>query len=111
MFRLWYRQIMAKETRYCFATALKSIADEYEMTVGQFIDYVAPKGTRIYRFRDHVFKKPFTPYYDAYKGHLFTIDQKTPHPQDPNGHVWLECVSSPSVKVDGFIDIGDILPV
>jgi hypothetical protein len=60
----------------------------------------------LYSFHPRVFEHPYTPYYDAYKGHLFRIVRYSPEADD---HVLLECVSYPQVKVDGYVDIDDIL--
>lgn len=62
----------------------------------------------LYQFHPRVFAHPYTPFYDAYKGQAFRIVRY--HPDDGE-HVWLECVTDPSVKVDGYVDIDDILLV
>jgi hypothetical protein len=60
-----------------------------------------------YKFKDHVFKDPYRPYYDKYRGHIFSIAHY--HPEDgSNGHVWLTCVDDSSIKVEGYIHIWDI---
>jgi len=58
-----------------------------------------------YKFKSHVFGPAFAPYYDAYKGHLFVIDHT--HSDDAN-HVWLTCITNPSIKVDGYVEMQDL---
>ena len=47
-------------------------------------------------FSDKVFHHPYTPYYDAYKGHTFEVVAF-----HEGGHVQLKCVSDASVVVKG----------
>jgi hypothetical protein len=51
-----------------------------------------------YRFVAKVFEAPFSPYFDAYKGHEFEIVARV------EGHLILRCVTDPSVIVDGNVD-------
>lgn len=61
----------------------------------------------VYRFQEKVYQKPFAPFYDAYKGHIFVVDQV--HPEDPTGdHVSLACLDDQSVKVNGFVHLSDM---
>jgi hypothetical protein len=63
---------------------------------------------KIVVFHDRVYDMPFKPYYDAYKGHMFTIDHE--HPEDSTGeHVWVNCVTQPSLKVNGYVDRMDLV--
>lgn len=57
----------------------------------------------IYKFKQKVFKTPYTPYYDHYKGHKFVI--KEMHEGD---HVYLECISDSNVKVNGYVHLDEI---
>jgi hypothetical protein len=60
-----------------------------------------------YKFKDHVYVKPYVPYYDEYKGEIFIIKQT--HPHDKSGeHVWMECISNTSIKVKGYVHRSDI---
>jgi hypothetical protein len=54
-----------------------------------------------------MFKKPYAPYYDAYKGHTFVVDHEHPD-RMAKGHVWLVCVDDASVKVDGYVEMEDL---
>lgn len=50
------------------------------------------------------------PYYEKYRGHVFRIDHE--HPDDKTGeHIWLECISDPTVKVDGYVHRSEIEPI
>lgn len=49
-------------------------------------------------FRSKVFKPPYTPYYDAYKGHAFEVVNIRAH-----DHIELKCVSDPTLKVAGLV--------
>lgn len=48
-------------------------------------------------FKPKVFRAPYVPYYDAYKGHTFEIIAF-----HPGGHVELKCVTG-DVKVAGCV--------
>lgn len=54
-------------------------------------------GMEVY-FRSKVFSAPYTPYYDAYRGHKFKVVGI--HYGD---HVELTCISDPSVQVAGYV--------
>lgn len=54
------------------------------------------KGNQVV-FNAKVFKKPYTPYYDTYKGHVFEVENIS------DGHVKLKCVSDPKVIVNGRV--------
>ena len=70
-------------------------------------DYTVTKST-LYRFNERVFGPAYAPYYDAYKGHTFQIDHVSP--QDETGeHVWVICVSDPAIKVNGYVDLHDLV--
>ncbi len=56
-------------------------------------------------FSKKVFKPPYVPFYDAYKGHIFKIVAF--HYSDT--HVELECVSDVTVKVNGFVHPDELL--
>lgn len=49
-------------------------------------------------FRTKVFAPPYTPYYDAYRGHKFNVVAL-----HEGGHVELKCISDPSVVVAGYV--------
>lgn len=53
-------------------------------------------GMQVY-FRSKVFEAPYTPYYDAYKGHKFQVVAV----YDEGEHVELKCISDPSLKLAG----------
>lgn len=55
-------------------------------------------GSRVV-FDKKVFRPPYAPYYDDYKGHVFTV--KKLHYRAT--HVELTCEDDPSVKVKGFV--------
>jgi hypothetical protein len=63
---------------------------------------------KIVVFHDRVYDMPFKPYYDAYKGHMFTIDHEH-HEDDTGEHVWVTCVTQPSLKVNGYVDRMDLV--
>lgn len=54
-------------------------------------------------FRSRVYEPPFSPYYDAYKGHKFKV-VKLHH----GDHIELTCVSDPTVKVNGYVHVEDL---
>ena len=62
-----------------------------------------------YVFHERVYDEPFMPYYDEYKGHTFEVDHL--HPEDPEGHVFMRCVSDPSIKVKGAVHWEDLVEI
>ncbi len=58
----------------------------------------------IVEFLPRVYKAPYTPYFDAYKGHKFKIIGV--FNEDPS-HVMLECVTG-DVKVNGMVHDTDL---
>jgi hypothetical protein len=60
-----------------------------------------------YRFKDFVYKKPYAPYYDHYQGHTFVIDHYSEEDQSQQ-HVWLTCVSDPSILVRGYVELNQL---
>ena len=63
-----------------------------------------------YRFRDFVYEKPYAPYYDRYREHEFSIDYYSAE-DDTDQHVWLTCVSDPSILVKGYVELYQLEPV
>ena len=60
-----------------------------------------------YKFDDRILK---TPEYARYSGHTFSISHAMP--QDTSGqHVWVVCVSDPTVKVAGYVHKVNLVPV
>ena len=60
-----------------------------------------------YRFRDKVFSAPYAPYYDQYRGHTFCIDYYMAEDESQQ-HVWLTCVSDPSIVVKGYVEMNQL---
>ena len=58
----------------------------------------------IYKFKDVVYKKPYAPYYDKYKDQTFVIDHYSKEDESQQ-HVWLTCVSDPSIVVAGYVEL------
>lgn len=58
----------------------------------------------MFRFKDFVYERPYTPYYDKYKGHVFAIDHFMPE-DELLQHVWLRCVTDETVKVMGYVEL------
>jgi hypothetical protein len=59
-------------------------------------------------FDVRVFKPPYTPYYDEYKGHVFQIVKI--HTTEPYGdpeapHAELICIDDSKIRVDGNVDL------
>jgi len=70
---------------------------------------MTPTMTDKYIFCDRMYEGSFAPYYSKYKGHVFVITHT--HPEDESGnHVWLNCISDPSVVVDGYVHVYDLVP-
>lgn len=63
-----------------------------------------------YRFRDFVYEKPYAPYYNSYRGHEFTIDHYSAE-DETQQHVWLTCVTDPSILVRGYVELHQLEPV
>lgn len=61
-----------------------------------------------YVFHDKVFSEPYTPYYDAYRGHTFVIDHASDEDETGN-HVWLTCISDDSIKVAGYVHLDQLV--
>lgn len=60
-----------------------------------------------FKFLDKVYRPPFKPFYDNYRGHEFVVTHFHPDDVDKR-HVFLECVSNPNLKVDGCVHIDDL---
>ena len=61
-----------------------------------------------FKFDNKMFKAPFAPFYNRYKDHEFVIDHY--HPEDElQQHVFVKCVDDPELKVDGYVDIRDLV--
>jgi hypothetical protein len=61
----------------------------------------------IYRFKNKVYEKPYAPYYDQYQDQTFVIDHYSK--EDPlRQHVWLTCVSDPSIIVAGYVELDQL---
>ena len=63
-----------------------------------------------YRFRDFVYEKPYAPYYDSYCGNEFAIDHYSAE-DETQQHVWLTCVTDPSILVRGHVELHQLEPV
>lgn len=57
-----------------------------------------------FKFKDKVYKPPYSPYYDMYRGHVFVIDHF--HRDDESlQHVWLKCITDSNLKVAGYVEL------
>lgn len=56
------------------------------------------------KFADKVFTPPYTPYYDAYKGHVFQVVAY----HDNFSHVELKCYDDPSIVVNGHVHLDEV---
>lgn len=63
----------------------------------------------VFVFKNYVFEPPYAPHYDAYKGHVFLVNKKKTA-EAPANHVFLDCVTDNSVKVDGAVHTNDLEP-
>ena len=63
-----------------------------------------------YKFNDYVYEDPYIPFYDAYVGHEFVIDHFMEE-DERKEHVWLKCVSDPSIIVDGYVHFYDLVEI
>lgn len=54
-------------------------------------------------FRSKVFEHPYTPYYDAYKGHKFRVTGVY-----EGGHITLICLDDPNVIVKGAVHADEL---
>lgn len=66
-----------------------------------------------YRLKKRVFKE-YSPHYDSYRGHIFLIDhyhyEKYPEEKCID-HVWLKCVDMPELKIGGYIELYNLVPI
>ena len=62
-------------------------------------------------FHERVYKPPYTPYYDKYKGHQFVVAEFHWEDGADDDHVWLVCITDPSIKVDGYVHTHDLIKV
>lgn len=62
-------------------------------------------------FNERVFRAPYTPYYDKYKGHKFIVVEFHPEDGADHDHVWLYCTTDSSINVDGYVDTSDLIKV
>ena len=62
-------------------------------------------------FNERVFKSPYVPYYDKYKGHSFVVAEFHWEDGADHDHVWLNCTSDPSITMDGYVDTSDLIKV
>ena len=60
-----------------------------------------------YRFRDLVYRNPYSPHYDKYRGHEFVVDHYSEEDEEKQ-HVWLTCTSDHSIKVLGYVELCQI---
>lgn len=66
-----------------------------------------------YRLGGDVFEK-YSPHYESYRGHIFVIDHyhSYMYPEEEcNDHVWLRCVDMPELKMGGYIEIQNLVPI
>lgn len=66
-----------------------------------------------YRLGGDVFEK-YAPHYDSYRGHVFVIDHyhSYMYPEEEcKDHVWLRCVDMPELKMGGYIELDNLVPV
>jgi hypothetical protein len=57
-----------------------------------------------YKFKDYMYtNEAYKPYYSKYKGHEFIIVN---YPF--NGHIEIQCVTNPTIIVDGLVHISDL---
>jgi hypothetical protein len=61
----------------------------------------------IYRFKNKVYEKPYAPYYDQYQDQTFVIDHYSKEDR-LRQHVWLTCVSDPSIIVAGYVELDQL---
>lgn len=61
----------------------------------------------VVRFQDKVYAKPYRPYYDLYKDHVFQIDHFSAE-KAYDDHVWLKCLDDKSIVVAGYIHLTDL---
>lgn len=61
----------------------------------------------IVKFKDYVFEEPFREYYLKYYGHNFIVDHFHPDDEEKE-HVWLKCITDPSLIVDGYVHYHDL---
>lgn len=59
------------------------------------------KFSNVYKFKNKVFSEPYAPYFDAYRDHVFQIIKSM---NDGSGHVLLNCVDTPALKIEEFIE-------
>lgn len=60
-------------------------------------------------FLEHVYSPPYTPYYDAYKGHQFRVEKfMVDEGKLIRDHVWVVCLTDPSVIVKGYVHTYDM---
>jgi len=57
-----------------------------------------------FKFKDFVYSTPYAPYYDHYRGHTFQIDHFSTE-DEQRQHVWLTCLSDPSIMVRGYVEL------
>lgn len=56
------------------------------------------------KFADKVFAPPYTPHYDAYKGHVFQVVAY----HDNFSHVELKCATDPQIVVNGYVHLDEV---
>jgi len=55
-------------------------------------------------FDDMVFRSPYYPYYEKYKGHVFKIDHFMEEDEEQQ-HVWLKCITNDDIVMDGYVEL------
>lgn len=66
-----------------------------------------------YRLGGDIYEK-MSPHYDSYRGHIFVIDHYhyEKYPDDEcDDHVYIKCVDMPELKVGGYIEVYNLVPV
>lgn len=65
----------------------------------------------IVTFHERVFKPPYAPYYDAYKGHRFVVVEFHWEDGADDDHAWLLCDTDPTIVVNGYVHTHDLIKV
>ena len=58
----------------------------------------------IVEFRDHVYEKPFAPYYDEYRNHRFKVKALFYR----NTHAELICITDPNLRIRELVHPNDL---
>jgi hypothetical protein len=57
-----------------------------------------------YKFKQYKYGLYYSPYYEQYKDHVFTVTHST----ESSDCVWLTCITDPSIEIVGYVHVANL---